>query len=1419
MSWIRRSVFLIFVFSFAVEADISRLAFYQVDENQQLPHQNVNAFTQDHLGFLWLATEKGVVRFDGYRFHQPDELQVVSGLAVTDIAYLDRTILIATRQQGFYRFHLESRALVHFSQQQPEIRNIIHNRVNTVFVDQQQSIWLGSFAGLNKITATSVHSFSHNPVDESSIPAGQVLKVIAASGKQLWLLVENQLALFDTETELATTVQLPRGLKINDIYPGANRQLWLATNQGALLINQQGELSRRIDRQTTVGLSNDDFYKVFVDSKNNLWLFHEQGIDWIDHQGRLYPIRQDISDQLSLHSNLFLSVFEDDKQVLWLGQLNAGVARTWLQLPFSRVRHTPLDNESLSHNFILDVAAQNQGLLWLATASGLDAVDPTSGDIAKFGLSGDSKPKQVQFDPWGKLWILNQQYQLIVFDTLSEQFLDLSANAWFSDLQQESILQIKVLADEAIWILAEESVWVIDPRSMQLEQKIANAQLSDWPIVDLELLDGQLWLATVQGEVLLVDRNSFAQLARFHRSDDPSFSAENIRQLLMQGRYLWVATNQGAFYIDSRDLSFRKIDQQIGLPSDDVVGMVADVDRVWLATKKSVAAVAIYPELLIESFNPAHSVPNIQINSIAMQTRQPWLYLATSDGLFMLNRYEFATSFAVPAPKITELKVENMSRSFSSYNLPQSLKLTYAQNDLRFDFSHFSFLPADSLRFEVQLVGYKEEWSRQRESFKAYTNLDKGSYRFQIRTVDIESGQVSEVSSIHFRITPPIWLSYPAYAMYFFLSVFIVIAIYLSYQSKLAEQKRIAQHLQNLDRLKDEFLANTSHELKTPLNGIIGLTHSLLAGIAGALPSAANEQLQLIGQSGKRLLRLVDDILDHKQLDRGTLSLHKIPCDLRSICGVVIENCAPLAQTKSIALINQIPKRHLVVLADENRLQQILFNLISNAIKYTNQGQVTISAIEQNGMAQVCVTDTGVGIRASELDKIFNPFERAQQKSHDFRGGTGLGLSVTKALIELHGGKIWATSEHRLGSKFYFTIPVTQQQPQQVPLQISTDAIQQQQQQIARQPIEAELEQKDGVNLVLVVDDEPVNLKVVSDILKLNNFEVLETTSGTKALELVESHQIALIVLDVMMPELSGYEVTRQVREHYSEIELPILLLSARHSAKDIAVGMQAGANAYVAKPVDQLELLTRVNNLMELRRLVDMERQREKRIAIEQTYNRLRQYFPKAVVDFIVDGKDLVYVPQKQTATILFADLVNFTELSEQLDATVITAILSEFVEEMAKIVEQHQGVMNEILGDGLVVLFGVPNQMPAEQQANQALQCGLAMQARLQQLSEQWLQQSIPQSIQMRIGIHQDRVSASSIGSKAYRAYRAVGVGVNLASRIQHKCEPGAVLVSATIYKFLSEQLRLTCCDQKEIRLKGIRDVQKLFCFRANS
>ena len=391
------------------------------------------------------------------------------------------------------------------------------------------------------------------------------------------------------------------------------------------------------------------------------------------------------------------------------------------------------------------------------------------------------------------------------------------------------------------------------------------------------------------------------------------------------------------------------------------------------------------------------------------------------------------------------------------------------------------------------------------------------------------------------------------------------------------------------NKLKDEFLANTSHELRTPLNGIIGLAESLIDGITGKLSDKTRANLAMIVSSGKRLATLVNDILDFSKLRHSKIELQLKPVGLHEIVDIVFTLSQPLIHNKPVQLVNAIPSDLPPAQADENRLQQIFHNLVGNAIKFTPKGSIEISGQVVNSHLEIVISDTGIGIPEDKLDRVFESFEQAEGSTAREYGGTGIGLTITKQLIQLHNGDIWITSTVGQGSQFFFTLPISEESanPLVDTLESPTIFYSEEEVETLMTTISNEVQEStDNQFTILIVDDEPVNLQVINNYLLLQNYHVVQATSGIETLTLImeEGFKPDAILLDVMMPKITGYEVTRKIRDKWQADELPILFLTAKNQVTELVTGLESGANDYLTKPISKHELLARLKMHLRLR-------------------------------------------------------------------------------------------------------------------------------------------------------------------------------------------------------------------------------------------
>lgn len=427
-------------------------------------------------------------------------------------------------------------------------------------------------------------------------------------------------------------------------------------------------------------------------------------------------------------------------------------------------------------------------------------------------------------------------------------------------------------------------------------------------------------------------------------------------------------------------------------------------------------------------------------------------------------------------------------------------------------------------------------------------------------------------------------------------------------KNKIIEQKN--KDLKVLNSLKDDFLANTSHELRTPLNGIIGLSQSLIEEKKGKLPQLVVQDLKLIINSGKRLFLLINDILDIVRLEHKDLRIEKKSLNLYEVVDSCVKIQDPWFQEKGLQWKNLIP-RDIAVQADPDRLQQIVQNLLSNALKFTFDGEISISVTKKEKFAEISVQDSGIGISKKNQKRIFDRFEREKRERHG--GGIGLGLSIVRSLVEKHGGTIAVESKIDHGSRFHFTLPLSDQPVEPMVQSIPVASIH-----ASRPAVSALSWQKRGMPpvspspdrsgyKVLIVDDDPINLTSLINQLNIGEFFLQKASNGKEALKLIQQDKPDIILMDIMMDQLSGIEACRQIRKKYGKLELPIIFQTCRDRDIDLKEALEAGGNDYITKPFSSVEIISRIHNHL--------------KIAKES------QQIPKPILKIISQINEIVYI------------------------------------------------------------------------------------------------------------------------------------------------------------------------------------------------
>ena len=603
-------------------------------------------------------------------------------------------------------------------------------------------------------------------------------------------------------------------------------------------------------------------------------------------------------------------------------------------------------------------------------------------------------------------------------------------------------------------------------------------------------------------------------------------------------------------------------------------------------------------------------------------------------------------------------------------------------------------------------------------------------------------------------------------------------------QREIEQERR--EKLQQLDKLKDQFLANTSHELRTPLNGIIGITESLYDEPASFPPEEMRKNLSLVIASGRRLSTLVNDILDFSKLQSHELTLSTKAIDLRVITDVVMQVLKPLISNKDIVLKNEIATDLPPAEADENRLQQILYNLIGNAVKFTEKGTVTVKATLVGEKIRLSVEDTGIGIPKAKQESIFASFEQGDGDIARKYGGTGLGLSITRQLVAAHGSKLQLDSEEGEGATFYFELPCSKEAISAESPTLTTNFAEE----VVFEDAIIQLPEKDVFFTdkirILLVDDEPINLQVLINHLSSDKYQLDVATNGQDALDLLNAgKQYDLVLLDVMMPKMSGYEVCERIRAKYLPSELPVIMITAKNQVIDLVEGLSYGANDYLSKPFSKSEFLARIKTHLRLAN-------------INAAYGRfvphefLRALGHESIMDVKI-GDQI-----ERITSVLFSDIRSYTSLAEAMSPADNFQFINAYLGRMAPIIKENKGMINQFLGDGIIALF--PDS-PAD-----SIRAAIGMHQGISHYNEDrrkkgWL------PIRVGMGVHTGPLIMGILGDHQRMEASIIADTVNTASRLEGltKHFHASLLISEDTRKLMSHPNEFNHRFLGKVQVKG--------------
>lgn len=1220
----------------ANEKNTPRLFFKHVLPTQIAAIGYISSIAQDTQGFMWFGGANGLARYDGYNIrifrHDDVDSNSISHSYINRITVArDGSMWVATRN-GLNLFDSRLHRFKHYKVS----ADVSANDVMWVHEDRKGNMWLGTRGGLFSFDRKSATAKKvEDPALKLSKGTSQVVwSVVDDQDGNLWIACQSYgISRYDPVTQkfehFTRDASLPNAHGFND-----TRRLYV-DSENNLLASTYGDGLYRFDKtlQQFIKINHDStenggtVWSTLVDRQNNLWVGDGSHVHLRPARSeQFFRYSYSEADLASPGNYVVNEIFEDRAGDIWFGYFPSGIDVVDRQASaFNNYGYSAVNTNSITDGGVSSSIEDSAGNLWIGTGYGLNYFDRANNKFTRFmydannpnGLSGSTVVSIAKASD-NNLWLGIFLGGLNYLNTKTHEFA-----RYLPDINNPHSLHGRevwsVIEDhnKDVWAATEEGLNKLNTKTREFDYFIPPAELLDgdkvfYSKVVYEDKKHNLWVGAARG-LYLFDRNK-KQFVRYKHSaaDKTSISVDSILAIFEDSRgNFWIGTEGGGLNLLDRETGkFTAFTVTDGI-ADNVVGSITEDEKsnLWLGTQKGISQFD-FEKRSFRNYDKHHGLAdNLYSRNAALTTKFGEILMAHSKGFTLFKADDIKSNSYAPNIVITDLQIGNKPVVINGVNSPltnaiestSSVTLGHKAVVFTLEFSALSFHHVEDNQYAYRLLGFEENWNYVGTKRSAtYTNLNPGTYIFEVKGSNNDGVWSLYPASLQIIILPPYWRTWWAYIIYVTLALallywfFHVQRLKLSFQAEKLQQERIiVRRLTQIDKLKDEFLANTSHELRTPLNGIIGLAESLRDGVAGDVSPKMKYHLSLIADSGKRLASLVNDILDFSQLKNKGLTLNKKAVDVQVLVDVVLTLSKPLIANKAVIFANNIPKNLPSAFADEDRVLQILHNLIGNAAKFTDRGVINVSASVVDDFLQVEVSDTGTGIPPDRISEIFESFTQLEGGIERTHGGAGLGLSVTKQLVELHGGQVRVESVLGIGSTFYFTLPTTYDLPEKLHVKhtyvkppkthsyFETEAVEQ-----------SQLEQK---NNILIVDDDLVNRRVIANYLAMSGYNIIEANCAEDAFRIVDSQPIDLVLLDVMMPRISGYEACKVFRETYPAHELPIILLTARSQMNDLVMGFEAGANDFMVKPIAKETLMIRVATHLQLH---DVMRNLDKKVA-----------------------------------------------------------------------------------------------------------------------------------------------------------------------------------------------------------------------------
>lgn len=1163
-----------------------------------LSQNTVNAILQDRKGFMWLGTKDGLNRYDGLSFrkfkHDAANPRSIGNSFITSL-YEDfnGNIWVGT-DAGVYIYYPEKEAFEEFDCQSLE-KTRIERSVSMIAGDKQGRVWIA-------VEAQGMFCYDARQKRLRNYPLSEISSNIKCftfdSGGTLWLGFYGD-GLYYSKDNLATVHPYGspedgkrefEGGVITKIVQGNYNCLYIGSVKEG--VSELNLTSGQVRNLLAIDESGESIFcrDLLPYSDNELWIGTESGIYIYNlRTAQFIHLRASLYDSYSLSDNAIYALYKDREEGLWIGSYFGGVDYYPRQYTYFAKYYPKNIANSLHGKRVREFCRADDGTLWIGTEDGgLNHFNPKTKEFHFFEPSAGFTNIHGLCMDGSHLWVGTFSKGLRVIDTRTGVVLRTYTEGHTPhSLNDNSIFSICRTSAGEIYLGTLFGLLRYN-RTQDNFDRIP--ELNGKFVYDIkEDSYGNLWLATYANGAYCYD----VSVRRwknyvFDAEDEKSLPYDKVLSVFEDSyRQIWLTTQGGGFCLFHPDTeTFTRYGLKDGLPNDVVYQIVEDDDRfLWLTTNNGL--VRFDPKTMeMKVFSTANGLPTNQFNyRSGFKDEAGNIYLGSINGFVAFDPRTFAENRQVPAVAITDFLLFNKevpvgetdSPLKSSITFSDKVVLTADQNSFSFRIAALSYQAPRMNKLMYKLEGFDEGWLTIGESpLVTYSNLGYGDYVFKVKASNSDGVWNEQETSLHLSILPPFYLSGWAYCFYvlFFMGCLVCVIFYFKRRNYRKQHRQMEMLEQEKERevyhAKIDFFTNVAHEIRTPLTLIKGPLENII--LKKEVDSETKEDLYIMKQNTERLLNLTNQLLDFRKTETRGFRLNFTECDVVAVLRETYLRFTSLAKQKGLDFILELPQECFMADVNQEALTKIISNLLNNGVKYAST-YLRISLETDEKVFHIRTFNDGEMIPDTMKEEIFKPFVRLD-KEDEVTTGTGIGLALSRSLAELHQGSLMMEKGEEVNC-FCLTLPVNQDST----ITLSAENVSQVEENSCGWEQE-ETDTKEKKPMILVVEDNPDMLAFIRKQLT-TEYSVLTAMNGIEALAVLDNHYVNLVVSDVMMPQMDGFELCKTIKSDLSYSHIPVVLLTAKTNIQSKIEGLELGADAYIEKPFSVEYLLANISSLI----------------------------------------------------------------------------------------------------------------------------------------------------------------------------------------------------------------------------------------------